>query len=143
LSRFRGDYRRGMDWWMDLLTTYTHHSELQALIVLSLISTLYISLHTKSCPACSAFTSCCLVTALNNGDTSACVLTSLLSNEYLTPEMSIELIGSESKSKLCYEWWSVGQSVFVSSTQLGLETRVIFVLSDSYRFVDVGHPLWL
>jgi hypothetical protein len=23
------DYRRGMDWWMDLLNTYTHHSELE------------------------------------------------------------------------------------------------------------------
>jgi hypothetical protein len=24
------DDRRGSDWWMDLLTIYTHHSELQA-----------------------------------------------------------------------------------------------------------------
>jgi hypothetical protein len=22
------DYKRGMDWWIDLLTTYIHHSEL-------------------------------------------------------------------------------------------------------------------
>jgi hypothetical protein len=34
---------RGMDGWMDLLTTYTHHSELKALIALSVISTLYKS----------------------------------------------------------------------------------------------------
>jgi hypothetical protein len=27
---YRGDCRRGLDWWMDLLTTYTHDSELQA-----------------------------------------------------------------------------------------------------------------
>jgi hypothetical protein len=32
------DYRQGMDWWMDLLTPYTHHLEL-----LSPISTLYRS----------------------------------------------------------------------------------------------------
>jgi hypothetical protein len=25
------DYRRGLDWWMDLLNAYTHDSELQAL----------------------------------------------------------------------------------------------------------------
>jgi hypothetical protein len=32
LPRFSGcDYRRGMDWWMDLLATYTHDSELQAI----------------------------------------------------------------------------------------------------------------
>jgi hypothetical protein len=34
-------YRRGMDWWMDLLTTCTHHSELQVITAPSLISTLY------------------------------------------------------------------------------------------------------
>jgi hypothetical protein len=25
------DYRRGLDWWMDLFTTYTHDSELKAI----------------------------------------------------------------------------------------------------------------
>jgi hypothetical protein len=49
LSRFRGcDYRRGMDWRMGLLNSYTHHSELQVITALSLISTIHISLHTKS-----------------------------------------------------------------------------------------------
>jgi hypothetical protein len=57
-------YRRGMDWWMDLLTIYTHHSELQVITALSLFSTLYA----KSSSPCSVFTSRCLVTALNNGD---------------------------------------------------------------------------
>jgi hypothetical protein len=38
------DYRRGMGWWMDLLTTYTHHLEIQVITTLSLISTLYKSL---------------------------------------------------------------------------------------------------
>jgi hypothetical protein len=37
------DYRRGLDWWMDLLTTYTHHSEVQIITTLSLISTLQIT----------------------------------------------------------------------------------------------------
>jgi hypothetical protein len=38
------DYRRGMDWWMDLLTTYTHDSELQAITAPPLISTIHKSL---------------------------------------------------------------------------------------------------
>jgi hypothetical protein len=43
------DYRRGLDWWMDLLTTYTYDSELQAITALSLIYRLYKSLkHTQS-----------------------------------------------------------------------------------------------
>jgi hypothetical protein len=49
LSRFRDDYNRGLDWSMDLLTTYTDDSELQVITALSLIYTLYKSLqHTLS-----------------------------------------------------------------------------------------------
>jgi hypothetical protein len=66
---------------MDILTTYTHKSELEVITALSLIYTLYKSLHAKYSPACSAF-SRCLVTALNNGDSSASVLTPLLFGEY-------------------------------------------------------------
>jgi hypothetical protein len=40
-----------MDWWMDLLTTYTHHSELWVITALSLSFTLYKSLHAKSFPS--------------------------------------------------------------------------------------------
>jgi hypothetical protein len=47
----------------------------------------YKSLHAKSSPACSVFTSRCLVTALNNGDSSVSVLTSLQSVEYPTTEL--------------------------------------------------------
>jgi hypothetical protein len=61
------------------------------MITLSLISTLYKSLHTKSSPACSVFTIRCLVRDLNNGDSSASVLTSLLSSEYPTTEVSTEI----------------------------------------------------
>jgi hypothetical protein len=88
LSRFGGDYRRGSDWRMDLLTTYTHHSELQVITALSLISILCQTLHAKSSPACSVFTSRFMVTALNSGDSSASVLTSLPSGEYSTAELS-------------------------------------------------------
>jgi hypothetical protein len=45
------------------------------------------------------------------------------------------------KPKLCYDRRSVGQSVLVSSTHLGLTTRFL-LLSDSCRFVDVGDFLW-
>jgi hypothetical protein len=64
-------YRWGMDWWMDLLTTYTHHSELQVITALSLISTLYKSLHAMSSPACSVLISHSLAMASNSGDSSA------------------------------------------------------------------------
>jgi hypothetical protein len=37
------DYRRGWDWWMDLLTTYTHHSELQVITALLLTCAFYKS----------------------------------------------------------------------------------------------------
>jgi hypothetical protein len=81
-----------IDWVLDcssdLLTTYQHDSELQAITALLLIFTFYKSLHAKISPACSVFTSRCLVTVLNNGDFSASVLTSLLSGEYPTTELS-------------------------------------------------------
>jgi hypothetical protein len=57
---------------MDLLTTYTHHSELQAITALSLISTIHKSpQHPLSFPPCCAFTRRSLVTASNIGDSSA------------------------------------------------------------------------
>jgi hypothetical protein len=46
-----------------------------------------------------------------------------------------------SKSKLCHDWQSVGQSVFVSSTHLGPKTRYL-LLSESCGFVNVGRLLW-
>jgi hypothetical protein len=76
---------------MDLLTAYTHDPELRAFTTLSLIST-PINHHMLNLPpGYSVFTSRCLVTALNSGDTSASVLTSLLSGEYPTTELSAEL----------------------------------------------------
>jgi hypothetical protein len=66
------EYIRGMDWWMDLLTTYIHHSELQVTTALSIISTLYKSpQHLLNLfPAC-LFISRSLATASNSGDYSA------------------------------------------------------------------------
>jgi hypothetical protein len=46
-----------------------------------------------------------------------------------------------SKSKLCYDRRSVGQSVLVSNTHPGSKTRLLLLL-DSFGFVDVGRPLW-
>jgi hypothetical protein len=46
----------------------------------------------------------------------------------------------KSKSKLWYDRRSVGRSVLVSSTHLGLKTR--YFLCESCGFVDVGHLLW-
>jgi hypothetical protein len=73
------------------LITFTDDSWLYLIIALSLISTVYRILRVKSSPSCSFFTSRCLVTALNNGDSSASVLKSLISGEYSTTELSAEL----------------------------------------------------
>jgi hypothetical protein len=62
---------------MDLLAFYTHHSELQVITALSPISTLHKLLDAKSSPDCSVFTTRCLVSDLNNGDSSASVVTPL------------------------------------------------------------------
>jgi hypothetical protein len=45
------------------------------------------------------------------------------------------------ESVLCYERWSVGQSIWEWSTHLGLTTRFL-LLSDSCGFLDVGRTLW-
>jgi hypothetical protein len=73
LSRFRGDHRRGLDWWTDLLTTYTYQSELQVIRAPPLISTINKSpQHPLSLfPPCCVFISCSLGTASNSGDSSA------------------------------------------------------------------------
>jgi hypothetical protein len=51
------------------------------------------------------------------------------------------LIYQKSKSKLCYDRRSAGQSVLEQSTHLGLTTRS-WLLSDSCGFVGLGRPLW-
>jgi hypothetical protein len=73
LSLFMCEYRQGMDWWMDLLKTYTHHSKLQVITGLSLISILYKSpQHPLSfLPACCIIISRSLTTASYSGDSSA------------------------------------------------------------------------
>jgi hypothetical protein len=50
-------------------------------------------------------------------------------------------LSTESESKLCYDRLSVGQSILVSSTHLGLMTRFLLLL-DSCWFVDVERYLW-
>jgi hypothetical protein len=62
-------YRRGFDLWTDLLSTYTHESELETITALSLTSTVHKSLHAKSSPACSNSRS--LATASKSGDSPA------------------------------------------------------------------------
>jgi hypothetical protein len=71
LSRVRVTIDGVLDWILDLLTSYAHHSELQVITTLSLISTIHKSLHAKCSSACSAFKSRSLATASNTGDSSA------------------------------------------------------------------------
>jgi hypothetical protein len=67
------DYRRGSDWWMDLLTTYTHCWGLQEITAPPLISTIHKSpQHQLSLfPAWFFFISRYLATASTSGDSSA------------------------------------------------------------------------
>jgi hypothetical protein len=69
----RGDYRRGLHWWTDLLTIYTYESELQAVTAPPLIPTTHKpSQHPLSLfPACCVFTRRSLATASKSGDSSA------------------------------------------------------------------------
>jgi hypothetical protein len=66
------DYRRGMNWGMDLLTTCVHDSELQVITVPPLISKLCKSQkHPLSLFQPAVFTSRSLAKASNSGDSSA------------------------------------------------------------------------
>jgi hypothetical protein len=61
---------------VDLLTTYTHDSELQGIAALSIISTIHRSpQHQLSPSSLPALTNRFLVTNLNNGGSSASVVT--------------------------------------------------------------------
>jgi hypothetical protein len=93
--------------------------------------------HAKPFPACCVFISRSLATTSNSGESSASraqVFSSQTSVQNWT-----DLI--RSKSKLCNDRRSVGQSVLMSSTHLGFTTRSL-LLSDSCGFVDVGRSLW-
>jgi hypothetical protein len=63
----RIEYRRGLDGWMDLLTTLQHDVDLQVInSAIANLHTLQITAgNTKSSPACSVFTGRFLVTASN------------------------------------------------------------------------------
>jgi hypothetical protein len=60
--------------------------------------------------------------------------------QYVPPALTFKTRFS-SKSKLCYDLRSVGQSVLVSSIHLWLTPRFLY-LSDSCGFVDVGRRFW-
>jgi hypothetical protein len=77
-----GDYKRGLDWWLDLFTTY--RSWLQVTTELSLIDTFYNSLkQALRISVFCVFTNRCLVMASNTVASSASVFTSLLAADSL------------------------------------------------------------
>jgi hypothetical protein len=94
---------------------YLHDSELQTITTLSLIYTVYKSLHAESSPACS-FTNHCLVTNLNNRDSSASVVRPLPAVQHSITEPSTKFPASlaELKSQANY-------SVVSSQTQLSTD----------------------
>jgi hypothetical protein len=62
-------------------------------------------------------------------------------NVSLLTTANLNWLNKNSKSELCYDRRSVGQSVLVSGTHLGPKTTFL-LLSDICGFVDVGRPLW-
>jgi hypothetical protein len=69
---FRGDYRRDMDWWMDLLTSYAPFGATINYSATANLHTLQITTApAKPFPACCVLTSGSLTTASNSGDSSA------------------------------------------------------------------------
>jgi hypothetical protein len=60
----------------------------------------------------------------------------------LLKSLSFVLTNSESNSKsvLCYDRRSVGQSILVSNPRLGPKNR--FFVTESCEFVDMGRPIW-
>jgi hypothetical protein len=105
------------------------------------LHTLQITTAHKVLSVCYIFTSHLLITASNSIDFSASMLLRCILAPICTKSSLQRLPYSsylfKSKSKLCYDQWSVGQSILVSSTHLGLTTRFL-LLSDSCEFVDVG-----
>jgi hypothetical protein len=78
------DYRRGLDWIVDVLATLTNHLWLNLITAPSLTSIFYKSLqHTLSLCNLLCFTSRSLVAASNSGDSSAYALTSLLGSSQI------------------------------------------------------------
>jgi hypothetical protein len=90
------DYRRVMDWWLDLLTTYTPNSELHAVTTPWRISTIHKSpQHPLSFPASCVLTCRSLATASNSGDrlqNDLNHLSSLISSIYFNIEMDSRVL---------------------------------------------------
>jgi hypothetical protein len=153
------DYRRGMYLWLDLFTTYTHHSELQAITTLSLIFTLYRSLHAKFSPACNVFTSRSVATASNNGDSSSSRPQVRSSQppiqSWIRCQLNYNAIFSQPPLQNSTVNWlaqvevkvmlrpTISRPVYLGiKPHLGLKTR-FSLRSDDCGFVDMGRPLWL
>jgi hypothetical protein len=134
------DYRRGRDWWMDLLTTYTHRPELQVITVPSLISTLYKSpRHSLSLfLTCCVFISRSLATSSNSGDCSVSRTQVLFSqppvqNSNVNWRLKIRLAAiSHQTPNLLFTGWPSINWVFIITTLYGpIRKHRPFVFSSS------------
>jgi hypothetical protein len=116
---------------MDLLTTYTHHSELKAITAQPLISTIHNSQFTvalaKPFPACCVLTSRSLITASNSEISLASQAQAHSSQTPLRNSLSTELSSksmSKSKSDLHYDWRFTASQFVLSSSTLRFTIRV-------------------
>jgi hypothetical protein len=96
----RCDCRRGLDWWMDLLTTYTRHGTTSSYSATANLNNSQITAApAKPFPACYVFTSRSLATAANSGDSSASRAQDLFSQPPVQNSLSTEV---SSKPRLAY-----------------------------------------
>jgi hypothetical protein len=140
------NYRMGMDWWTDLLTTYIHNLELQIITTLSLISTLYKwPQHQLSLlPGCYLFISHFLATASNTVDSSSSHAQVLLSQSSVQSSCQLSTHNWTVKVKFKVTVrLTVSESVNIDvEPHLGLMTRYV-LLFDRYGLVFFcGRLLW-
>jgi hypothetical protein len=120
------DYGQGVDWWMDLITTYTHHSEVQLITAPLLISTIHkLPQHMLSIfPACCVLASRSLATAYSNGDSSTCRAQVLLSQPPVqnSCQLSTQLYRHHFSASLAELNWT-------ANPQLNLIAPVVFSIT--------------
>jgi hypothetical protein len=111
---------------------YWHNSELQVITVLSLISTLYKSLHTRCSPACSVSNSHSVAVASNNGDSSA--FCSQVAQLPVRNQLSWTIVSSLSASHAELTW-NAGYSFGADPPEKTTPNR--WLLSDSLEIIDM------
>jgi hypothetical protein len=112
---------------MDLLTTYTHHSELQVITALSLTSPIHIlPQHPLSpLPACCVFNGSSLATASNSVDSSVSH-SRVVTIRRIYRNWTLNWTVSQSESESLYDWRFTDNQFVLAPSPLRLTARYFF-----------------